>query len=118
MPFPDECFDSIVCTFPAGYILHLATLFEVARVLCSPDPATDKVGGRLVVAGMVVTVDVPVWRRVMQFLFGVQGGAVLEQFTGLARIAGLHVDILEHGSGRVRVPVVVAERQRTCNSLE
>ena len=110
MPFPAESFDSVVSTFPAGYILDLATLEETARVLCRPDPSTGKAGGRLVVVGLVVSVDVPVWRQVMQFLFGVQGDLVLDQFTGLAQAAGLYVDVLELGSGRVRVPVVVAER--------
>jgi len=118
MPFPAESFDSIVCSFPAGYILELATLCEAARVLSPPDPAIGKGGGRLVVVGMVVAIDVPAWRRVMQFLFGVQGGAVLERFTGLAQAAGLQVHILEQGNGRIRVPVVVAERQYPCNSPE
>ena len=118
MPFPDGSFDSIVCTFPAGYILEPATLCEAARVLSPPDPATARAGGRLVVVGMVVAIDVPVWRRAMQFLFGAQGGAVLERFTGLAQAAGLHVDILEQGDGRMRVPVVVAERQHACNFPE
>ena len=118
MPFPDERFDSIVCTFPAGYILEPATFCETARVLSPPDPATGKGGGRLVVVGMVVAIDVPVWPRAMQFLFGVQGGAVFERFTGLAQAAGLQVDILEQGNGRMRVPVVVAERQHPCNSPE
>jgi ubiquinone/menaquinone biosynthesis C-methylase UbiE len=118
MPFPDESFDSIVCTFPAGYILEPATLCETARVLSPPDPATGERGGRLVVVGIVVAIEVPVWRRVMQFLFGAQGGTVLERFTDLAQAAGLHVDILEQGGGRTRVPVVVAERQHAQSSPE
>ena len=47
----------------------------------------------------------------MQFLFGVQDGQSLEQFASLAQAAGLRVGILEHGSGRVQVPVVIAERR-------
>ena len=110
MPFPDESFDSVVCTFPAGYILEPATLCETARVLSSPDPATGRGGGRLVVVGLVVAIEVPVWRRAMQFLFGAQGEDVIDRFTDLAQAAGLLVDILEQDNGRVRVPVVVAER--------
>jgi ubiquinone/menaquinone biosynthesis C-methylase UbiE len=118
MPFGDESFDSIVSTFPAGYILEPATLRETARVLSPPDPATGTGGGRLIVVGLVVAIDVPVWSRAMRFLFGVQGGAVLERFTGLAEAAGLHVDILEQGTGRTRLPVVVAERQHAFGSPE
>ena len=114
MPFPDESFDSIVSTFPADYILDSATLCETARVLSAPDLSTGAVGGRLVVVGLVVWIDMPVWQRAMQFLFGVQGGSVLDQFAGLAQAAGLHVDILERGPGRIRVPVVVAERRQGC----
>ena len=118
LPFPDGSFDSIVCTFPAGYILDPATLCEAARVLRSPSPLTGKVAGRLVVVGMIVAVDLPVWRWVMKFLFGAQDGAVLEQFSVLARAAGMHVGILEQGNGRVRVPVVIAERQHAADSPE
>lgn len=112
MPFPDESFDFIVSTFPAGYILNSATLCEAARMLRAPDPSTGEGGGRLVVVGLVVSVDLPAWRKAMQLLFGVQGGSVLGQFTGLAQAAGLHVEFLDPGSGRIRVPVVIAERQR------
>ncbi len=112
MPFPTESFDSLVSTFPAGYIVDPATLGEIARVLRAPDPATGKVGGRLVVVGLVVSVDLPVWQTVMGFLFGEEGGAVLDQFTRLAQRVGLCVEVLEQGTGRVRVPVVVAERRQ------
>lgn len=110
MPFPDECFDTIVCTFPAAYILHPATFDEVIRVLRRADLACGEVGGRLVVAGLVVWVDLPVCRWAQQFFFGVQGETVLEQFVRVARTAGLQVDVQEPGDGPVRVPVVIAER--------
>ena len=35
LPFQTESFDSVVCTFPAEFILHPATLGEVARVLAT-----------------------------------------------------------------------------------
>ena len=110
MPFPDECFDSVVSTFPAGYILDPRTLHEAVRILCRPDPSTGKAGGRLVVVGLEVSIEVPAWRKVMRMLFGMQDRTVLAQFTDLATAAGLHVHVLEQGSDRVRVPVVIAER--------
>ncbi|NWJ48595.1 MAG: class I SAM-dependent methyltransferase [Chloroflexi bacterium] len=33
LPFPDETFTSVVCTFPASYIMEPETLLEVVRVL-------------------------------------------------------------------------------------
>lgn len=110
IPFPDESFDSVVSTFPADYILDPPTLEEIARVLRRPDRSAGQAGGRLVVAGLVVTVNAPAWKRFRQLLFGAQNGQVLRRFTGLAQAAGLRVTILEQGSGRVRVPVVIAER--------
>ena len=110
IPFPDESFDSVVSTFPADYILDSATLEEIARVLRRPNPSIGQAGGRLVVAGLVVTVNVSVWKRFLQLLFGVQNGQVLRRFTSLAQAAGLRVTVLEQGSDRVQVPVVIAER--------
>ncbi len=39
LPFSAGCFDSAVATFPTEFILNLATLREVARVLRRPEPA-------------------------------------------------------------------------------
>jgi len=41
LPFPSECFDTVVSTFPSEYISQADTLGEIARVL--------KPGGRLVI---------------------------------------------------------------------
>ena len=110
IPFPDESFDSVVCTFPAEYILHPATLHEVARVLRGPDALSETGGGRLVVIGLTVEVDLPLWQRAMEFLFGGQARSAIERFGCLADAAGLRVDVQEAGKGRVRVPVVIAQR--------
>ena len=110
LPFPDECFDSIVSTFPAAYILHPATLHEACRVLRRPDPATGEGGGRLIIVGLRITVDLPLWQRAMHFLFGAGGEEAVERFTRLACDAGLQVAVVEEGDGRVRVPAIVAER--------
>ena len=110
LPFADECFDSIVCTFPAAYIVDPATLSEANRVLRRPNSATGRVGGRLVVVGLRITVALPLWQKAMRFLFGADWDEVSERFTRLARDAGLQVAVLERGNGRVRVPAIVAER--------
>jgi len=112
MPFVDGWFDSIVSTFPAGYILDPATLCEVARLLRPPDRAAGRRGGRLVVVGMVVTMDNRLWQQAMRFLFGVQEEAVLDRFGRVAAAAGLQVQVIERESGGWRVPVVLAERAR------
>jgi ubiquinone/menaquinone biosynthesis C-methylase UbiE len=110
MPFADGRFDSILCTFPAGYIVEPETMLEIARLLHAPDPITGDRGGRLVVVGMVVSMDNRLWRWTMQFLFGVRGEAVLDRFKRLAEAAGLEVSVVDHGGSSLHVPVVLAER--------
>lgn len=109
MPFADGWFDSIVCTFPAGYILEQRTLHEVARLLCPPNPATGSLGGRFIVVGMVVSSDHWLWRWAMRFLFGVQEETVLDRFERIASAAGLRMQVLEQEGRGLRVPVVLAE---------
>lgn len=110
VPFADGQFDSIVSTFPADYILEPATLREVARLLRPPDPSTGAVGGRLVVVGLLVSVDAGFWPRATRVLFGVQEEGVLGRFLRLAAAAGLRVRVIDPKGNGVRVPVIVAEK--------
>ena len=112
MPLVDGWFDSIVSTFPAGYILEQATLQEVARLLCPPDPITGSPGGRFIVVGMVVTSGHWLWRRAMRLLFGAQEEGVVDRFERIASAAGLRVEVLEQEGQGLRVPVVLASHNR------
>lgn len=111
MPFPDQCFDCLVSTFPAGYILQAQMLREVARVLCLPDQTTGQGAGRLVVVGIEVGCGIPAFQRLVEVLLGARGGAGEECFVRLVQAAGMNVQIVDHGSGLLRVPVIVAERR-------
>lgn len=111
MPFADEQFDAILCTFPAGYIVEAQTLLEVARLLRPRNPVTGDGGGRLVVVGMVVWMDNRLWRRATQLLFGAGGEAVVDRFRRLAEAAGLQVSVSDCRGPGLRVPVVLAERR-------
>ena len=114
-PFVDGCFDSIISTFPAAYILDPATLREAARLLRPPDPGHGTGGGRLVVVGMILDTDSRFLRQVMGFVFGVAGESVLARYERMATTAGLHVTVtVRSGKGlskRVRIPVVIAEKR-------
>ncbi len=103
LPFPSRSFDTVVSTFPAGYILEPSTLREVRRVL-----AAD---GRLVIAGLIVQIPhsaryplsiVPegTWPRLWGY------------FEGVAEGAGLACTVSWRQDGRARVPVIV------CTALE
>ncbi len=118
LPFAAQSFDSIVCTFPAGYILDAETFGEAARVLRSPDPTTGWGGGRLVAVGIVVETATPLWERAIQVLFGTRAGAGRERFLTLAEAVGLRVMAVEQPGGLLRVPVFVAERVHSCDLQE
>jgi SAM-dependent methyltransferase len=117
-PLASGRFDSIVCTFPAGYILEPETLQEAARLLRAPDTTIGSAGGRFIVVGMVVGRKSRWWRWAMRFVFG--GGAEgssdpanetsLGRFERLAVAAGFRVTVVEGMNGGWHVPVMVAER--------
>jgi SAM-dependent methyltransferase len=54
MPFQDGCFDSIIATFPAGYIFDPATWREVARLLHRQISPKETVSGRFIIIGLFV----------------------------------------------------------------
>jgi ubiquinone/menaquinone biosynthesis C-methylase UbiE len=62
LPFPDNSFETVVCTFPTSYIISLESLSEIQRVLYP--------GGRLVV---VDTAFLKPYSRASRFLIRVYG---------------------------------------------
>jgi ubiquinone/menaquinone biosynthesis C-methylase UbiE len=109
LPFPDGSFETIISTFPAGYILDPATLREIARVLYPPASLAGG-GGRLVVVGLTVQTENRLVRWALGAAFGPPGEEVLERFQQLAAEAGLRVRV-ETSAGKLwRIPVIVAER--------
>ncbi len=112
VPFVDGCFDSIVSTFPADYILDPDTLSEAARLLRAPD-AAGAGGGRLVVVGMVVEMDSRPLRWIVRRLFGGPGEPALDRLGEMAVASGLQVRVVERNGGPLRVPIFLAERKAT-----
>jgi SAM-dependent methyltransferase len=101
LPFPSATFDTIVSTFPAGYILESATLREIARVLAR--------GGRLVIAGLIVQTP----RSARYPLSIVPDGSwsrLWDHFEAVAAGAGLACTVTWRQDGRVHVPVVICTR--------
>jgi ubiquinone/menaquinone biosynthesis C-methylase UbiE len=102
IPFPDGAFNSIICTFPAEFIIQPPTWQEFVRVL-APD-------GRVVVTGTCLYADNWFLQWVFHTVFG-----ILEQSQGpwyerIANAAGLKVTAVEHGEQPVRMPVIIAEK--------
>ncbi len=98
LPFPSRSFDTVVSTFPAGYILESATLREVRRVLAP--------GGRLVIAAIIVQLP----HSARYPLSIVPDGAwpkLWAYFEANAADAGLACQVNWRQDGRARVPVIV-----------
>ncbi len=101
LPFRSNLFQTVLSTFPAGYILEASTLAEIARVLAP--------GGRLVIAGLIVQVP-----RSAQYPLSVAPDGPWDRlwshFTGLGEQAGLACSVTWREDGRARVPVIVCVR--------
>ncbi|MDY7076913.1 MAG: class I SAM-dependent methyltransferase [Chloroflexota bacterium] len=109
-PFVNESFDSIISTFPAGYILDPVTLREAARLLRRPDPSTATRGGRFIVVGMYFDTDNPFLRRAERLLFGAPVEGILSRYEQIATAAGLCTTVDTGNSKGLKVPVVISER--------
>lgn len=102
LPFVDATFDTVIATFPAGYILEAATLQEVCRVL---RPA----GGRLVVAAL--SVELPLsWRFPLSWVPS-SWDRLYAVFEQRAVAAGLMPAVTWHNDPPARVPLIVATRK-------
>ena len=109
MPFVSGCFDAVIATFPAGYILQPETLHEVSRLLRSPSQGTGTGGGRFVVVGMVLRPNIRPLCWAERLLFGVPATDLVERFGQLAREARLCVTVTEHRGRLFTLPVLIAE---------
>lgn len=109
-PFPDGYFDSIISTFPAGYILDPATLREVARLLRSPDPATATRGGRFIVVGMTFSTNSARLRRALQLVFGTPVESARARYEQIANAAGLSVTVIADNSKWLDIPAVILDK--------
>ncbi len=108
LPYPQGCFDTVIATFPAGYIGEAATWREVARCLRKP-------GGRFVVSGLyVMRLQKPLPEQktppeAETFPYEPEAGSLLDEMQHLALEAGLDFRVNVHRYGSVGVPVMVCQ---------
>ena len=103
LPFADASFGAVVSTFPAEYILDPASLAEFRRVL--------KPGGRLVVAGLIVSLDSAgaAWDRLSRLAFGTSDTGPLARVAQRFAAAGMGMQIIWRADPPWQVPIMVAE---------
>jgi ubiquinone/menaquinone biosynthesis C-methylase UbiE len=102
LPYPEGCFDTILATFPAGYIGEAQTWREVRRCLSRP-------GGRFVVSGLFVMRLPNPLPEEESVPYEPQPGELLDEMRKLALAAGLDFRVTVHRYGAVGVPVMVCE---------
>ena len=111
LPFKDECFDSVVSTFPAAYILDQDTLREVVRVVRTSSHGSAP--GRLVVAGLWADTSNSIWRTLFAPFYGRPQIRAMSDFTASLQEIGLSPAIIERLSHHFRIGYVVAVKLRT-----
>ncbi|MCX7683407.1 MAG: class I SAM-dependent methyltransferase [Anaerolineae bacterium] len=121
MPFASGCFDTIISTFPAPYILDPATAREVARLLRPPGP-TESTGGRFIIVGLWVEVQHPLLRWLVRLVFGGAGDGNSEQralafYEHLAPCTSFQMRVVAAGGKQVSLPTLVLDKQAAGSSL-
>jgi ubiquinone/menaquinone biosynthesis C-methylase UbiE len=101
LPFTDESIDSIVCTFPAGFILDPAAHREFARLL--------RPGGRLIVVDVQLNSANPIFRIFFQIVFPPVEEA-RARYQSASAAAGLISTVHILGDGPVQTVVTVSEK--------
>jgi len=102
LPYPDGCFDTILATFPAGYIGEAQTWREVQRCLRRP-------GGRFIVSGLIVMRLPKPLPEGETIAYEPQPGELLDEMRMLALAAGLDFRVTLQRYGAIGVPVMVCE---------
>ena len=101
LPFSDASFDTIVCAFPATYVLDPRTHLEFARCL-GP-------GGRTVTVEVTLAEPDPLLNLLYRLVFP-SNADTFQKVNDAVRDAGLQKEEHIVGEGRVRPLVIVAEK--------
>jgi SAM-dependent methyltransferase len=103
LPFEEGVFDTVMATFPAGYILEPATVAEMRRVL--------RRGGRVVLLGLWVELQLGWAGRMLPVFYGRPSEASLAAMVARLAAAGLKARWVEQRDGRFTVGVLVGDRE-------
>lgn len=107
LPFRDGYFSSVVSTFPTEFIIHLATLSEVARV--------TQPRARLVVVAWARLGGQSWLHQFIRWLYRVTGQGQPEHGAGRSELeaAGFDVDMVKEHVKQSEVSLAIAEKRET-----
>ena len=106
MPFSNNSFDTIIATYPAGYIFDPATWSEVARLLREP-PISHSC---FIVVGFGYSVSGRQNLPGTKALFGASMEELLAHFRQLAQQAHLDLKVVMRKNGALDIPILIAEK--------
>ena len=106
MPFSNNSFDTIIATYPAGYIFDPATWGEVARLLRQP----AKSYSCFIVVGFGYSVAGRQNLPETKALFGLSMEELLAHFGQLAQEAHLDLRVVMRKQGALDIPILIAEK--------
>lgn len=106
LPFPNDVFSNVVCTFPTAFIVNPQTLMEVYRVL-QPD-------GRIVVVPSGILTGQGAMKSFLEWLYEITGQREgdMSVFAAAFIEAGFEVEIIEKTCSHSVAIVVVAHKRK------
>jgi len=108
LPFRTGSFDTIIATYPAGFIFDPDTWHEAARITYSPDQRSANSAGRFVILGIgASSSENSSW--LLKKLFGFPLDRMLDRCGQLAQDAGLELDVQLRNHKGLEFPIVIAE---------
>jgi ubiquinone/menaquinone biosynthesis C-methylase UbiE len=104
LPFVDSCFDSVVATFPADFIVERSTVGEIARVL--------RPGGQAVIVAMAELLPNTLWERFLVGLYQITGQYdPMPDLSALLEPLHLVPHVEQVSAGRAAVTLVLLDKQ-------
>jgi len=108
LPFRTGSFDTIITTYPAGFIFDPATWHEAARITLSPDHRSANSAGRLVILGIgASSSENSSWLQKKLFGFPLDG--IVKRCGQLAQDAGLELEVQLRDHKGLEFPILIAE---------
>ncbi len=103
LPFPNNSFDTVVATFPSGYVFDPSTLIEVKRVLRLPEASSNVPGGRFVIVGLLAD-----YRG--KTLGWISQEQLLDESKRDKWAPGWKVEIIRPTQAKLNLPIIILER--------
>jgi ubiquinone/menaquinone biosynthesis C-methylase UbiE len=111
-PFADDSFDTIISTFPAGFIFNPETWREVARLLRKNDSASFPISSRFIVVGLSIIQTGKLRLLGVAPLFQLSYDEGLHRIRQQAKSVDLDIRIEIRSFPGFDLPIIVAEESK------